>query len=457
MGAWFGNQILGWFLALVYGGVETLWDLLSTSFLVSPDVTALPQVSTVMDTSLVVVNTCYGLAVVVAGLIVMVGGTVQIRYTVGDLLPRLVVGFVAANFARPLCSNLVEIANGLTMGVTGDTVSSDGSFPYMLTVIMGAAKNEGANGVLLVVIGLLLAMLTGTLLCAWYTRLGILIALVSVAPIGLACHGLPYTEAAARLWWRSMLGCLGTVTVQAFALHSTLSVLSDPDANYSTLGLSTDPTSVVNLLVVVCMLWVTVRIPSMARRFVTSTGGHGHNPVGVALRMMVIGTVSRLSRVPSPRGRSPRALPAAGRAARTAAPATTRAGGYRPSVGDAVISYWRPRLPRPAPATRTTASTSAVGGSAPSGAGRATPAPGGGGGRSGSARSAATPPARPVIPAGVTPATAVPRTRPAWQTRAAGATPPPVARVRSVPPPRRVPPGTTPATATPRPRPTRRV
>ena len=96
MGAWFGNQITGWLLTIVFDGLDILWRLLSNSFLVSPDVTVLPQVSSIMDKSLIVVDTCYGLAIIVAGVTVMTHGTVQIRYAVGDLLPRLVVGFIAA-------------------------------------------------------------------------------------------------------------------------------------------------------------------------------------------------------------------------------------------------------------------------------------------------------------------------------------------------------------------------
>ncbi|MBT8228521.1 MAG: hypothetical protein KJO75_23920 [Dactylosporangium sp.] len=433
MGTWFVNQILGALLALVYGGVETLWDLLSVSFLVSPDVAALPQVQAIMNTSLIVVNTCYGLAVVAAGLIVMTHGTVQIRYAVGDLLPRLVVGFIAANFARPLCSGLTDLANGLTQGLTGDSVSASGSFAYMLSVIGAAGRNRGSNAILLLVIGLLLAVLTGMLLCGWYVRLGVLIALVAIAPVGLACHGLPATEGAAKLWWRSMLGCLGVVTIQAFALHSTLSVFSNPQANYPTLGLSLDPLSLANLLIVVCMLWVTIKIPDMMRRFVTASG-RSHNPVGLVLRMMAIQTASRMLHLPTSSRRGAKAL-TAGRAT-----AATRAGGYRPSIDNAVIAYWRPRLPstprtapgaQPAGAGRAAASAPTASGSPPSGATAPGRRPGGGRAPAGGTARTATPPRpKPIIPPGATPATAMPATRPAWQTR----TPPVPSGGRRTPP-----------------------
>ena len=462
MGAWFGNQITGWLLTIVFDGLDILWRLLSNSFLVSPDVTVLPQVSSIMDKSLIVVNTCYGLAIIVAGVTVMTHGTVQIRYAVGDLLPRLVVGFIAANFARPLCSGMVEFANALTHGLTGDTVNSKDSFARILTIISSATSNGRLHTLLLVIINLSLAVLTGMLLCAWIMRLGVLIALVGLAPVALACHGLPYTDPVARLWWRGMLGCLGVVMLQAFALHTTLRIFLDPAVNLPTIGLPTDPLSLLNLLIVVCMLWITVKIPGLMRRYATA-GGRSVNPVGTVLRMLLIQQASRLLHRPM-RGR-----PAARVAGAPRTPPTTRAGGYRPTIENAVISYWRPRMPRPTRAGAT--STATARGNAPSPGPAATAAttgrhaaasrpqaPGGG-----TAQATATgtrpsaPASRPAIPTGVTPATAVPKTRPAWQTATIPPAPQSVTPTRSVPPPHRVPPGVNPATAVPPRRPTRRA
>jgi hypothetical protein len=426
MGAWFGNQILGWLLGLVYGGVEVLWDLLSTTFLVSPDVTDLPQVQSIMNTSLIVVDTCYGLMIITGGLTVMTNGTLQIRYGIGELLPRLVIGFIAANFARPLCSNLIDLANALTQGLTGDTVTN--SFSYLLGVIHTARQNQIDN-LLLLVVGILLEILVGMLLCTWFVRLGILIALVAIAPAGLACHGLPQTEPLAKLWWRALIGCLGTVTLQAFVLHSALTVLSDPKANYHTLGLPADASNVAHLFIVVCLLWITIKIPSLMRRFATN-GGRTHNPVGLILRMMVIQTATRMLRLPALSRRGTTAL--SGRAARTG----TRAGGYRPGIHDAVISYWRPRLPRASRTSPTSTSPTSTASprKGPGAGGAATtvspaPRPGSRGTSSGGPGRTASPVRpRPVIPSGVTPATVMPSTRPTWQTRtpspSGGGTPP---------------------------------
>jgi hypothetical protein len=87
--------------------------------------------------------------------------------------------------------------------------------------------------------------------------------LVGIAPIALACHALPHTDGAARLWWRTLIGCLSVVALQAFALHTTVSIFLDPRAN---LGLPQDRSGMFNLFIVACLLWVTVRIPALVRR-----------------------------------------------------------------------------------------------------------------------------------------------------------------------------------------------
>ena len=107
------------------------------------------------------------------------------------------------------------------------------------TTVSALGGQTGTNpvGFLLLLIGLLIAVLVGMLLVQWIVRLGVLIVAVGIAPIALALHGTPQTEGAAKLWWRTMLGTLGTVVIQAVALHTTLTIFLDPDANLPALGL----------------------------------------------------------------------------------------------------------------------------------------------------------------------------------------------------------------------------
>ncbi|GIH05683.1 hypothetical protein Rhe02_37500 [Rhizocola hellebori] len=282
------EAMLNWFAKTIVGGLDVLWDLLAASVFTSPDVTVLPQVRTFSSTSLGIVNTAYVLAFLAVFLLIMGRDTVQIRYGPGELIPRLVIGLIAANFATPLCATLIEVANALTGALTAQDITSPASMQQMrITVDSALADKNGSEpaGVLLILIGLVIAVMVGMLLIQWIIRLGVLIIAVGVAPIALALHGTPQTEPTAKLWWRTMLGTLGTVVAQTVALHTTLTIFLDPNANLSSLGLPGDRTVIFNLLVVVCLLWATLKIPAMMRHYVTQSSP---SPAGTILRVVLV-------------------------------------------------------------------------------------------------------------------------------------------------------------------------
>ena len=409
---WLLDNVVNWLLAkAVLASLNPLWTLLSSLVFTNPDVTALPQVQALVGRSQLVVDAGFVLAVITAGITVMTHQSLQIRYGIGDVLPRLVIGFIASNFATPLCRNLITTANALTKALTGERIGSSEGFARLLGTITDAMRDPTAS-FLIVVIGLFLVALTATLAVSAVVRIGVLIVLVGIAPVALACHSTPYTDPAARLWWRSMLGTLAIVLLQALALYATLDILLNPTMNRSTLGLPQNSRTL-NLLIVVCLLWTVVKIPGLVRRYVLGGGGRT-NVFGLIIRMAMVQPLMRVPRF--------------GRAGRTAGAVRRRPrGGGGPSAADTVIPYWRPRPPRPTPAK--------AGSSRPGGGAGA----GGGGGQS--------TPRRPQVPPGVNPGTVMPKTRPAWrdgrQTPAGGSTP-----ARPV-----VPAGVNPATVMPKARP----
>jgi hypothetical protein len=90
-----------------------------------------------------VVNTCFGHAIVVAGATVMTRETLQIRYGVQELAPRLLLGFLAANFATQLCRQIITLADTLTRALTGDDLRGQAAFTQMRTHITGAMTTRG--------------------------------------------------------------------------------------------------------------------------------------------------------------------------------------------------------------------------------------------------------------------------------------------------------------------------
>jgi hypothetical protein len=294
---WLYNGLIDWLAERVLGMLGGLVSLLTAAVFTSPDVTVFPQVQALVGRSMVVVNAAFVLAIVAAGAITMTHGTLQVRYQAKDLLPRLVVGFVASNVGVELCRMLVEVANALTVAMVGETASGRRVVEFVKARIAGAVKSPSA-AVLAVVIGLIIVVLVYLLLVGWFVRVATLVVLAGIAPVALACYALPHTQAAAGLWWRSLLGCLATPLLQATFFSTGVNLLLDPRNNAPILlglpaGASTD---VFNLFIAACLLMVTVRIPKLVGRYVTRGGQV--SPAGVVLRAVVVQSITRHLRIP---------------------------------------------------------------------------------------------------------------------------------------------------------------
>ncbi|MDG4838276.1 hypothetical protein O7631_17295 [Micromonospora sp. WMMD967] len=371
------DEILTWLAQRVADIIDALWSLLSSAFLVVPDVTGLPQVQTISARALMIVNTCFVLAIIACGIVIMGRDSVQARYGVGELAPRLVIGFIAANFATPLSKGLIELGNALTQALTSDSVATDGSLAQMKRTVVDALTNP-ANALLTLIIGIAIATLVAMIMVGWILRLGLLVILVGIAPVALACHATPWTEPAAKLWWRAFIGALATVIAQALALHTALTVFLSPTANLPALGLPNDPTGTFNLFIICCLLLAVVKIPALMRRYVT--GGQSNNVVGAFIRVAIVQQVSRALTGGLWRGGRQASLSAGRVAARQTGPGGpgTSPSLPRPTGGG----------PRPGPVPRRTAPTAA-------------PAP--------------AERALPQVPSGRTPATAMPQRMPRWR------------------------------------------
>lgn len=353
---WMFDQAVAWLLGFTRDTLNTVWRLLAATLFQLPDVTGLPQVAALSGRSLTVVNTCFVVVVMAAGVMVMTRDTVQARYGLAELAPRLVIGFVAANFATPICRAVIDVANALVLALTGQGIASDQTLTQLLRVLT-AALNDPTSALLVTLIGLVINVLVTMLLIGWIARFAALIVAVGVAPAALACHALPWTEPIAQTWWRTMGGLVATVVLQAVALHTSLSIFLDPATNLSSYGLPQDPTGVLNLIIIAVLLWVTVRIPSLVRRHLTH-GNTRPNFAAAIVRLVIVHQLTRglgtaLGRALRPAGRAGGAMPGIGRAG----------GPGRPPSGGAPPG--RPIGPRP---TRP---------GAPPTAGPARPAPGG--------------------------------------------------------------------------------
>ena len=286
---WLMNGLVDWLAERLQDLLGGLIAYLTSSMFLSPDVTVLPQVNTIAGKSALVVNSCFILAIIAVGIATMVGGSVEMRYSIKDLVPRLIVGLVASNFAVALTAALIEVANALTVSMVGTAAPTTEAVNMTRTHVTAALGDQG-TGLVALIIGLLIVGLMFTLVTSWIVRVGVLVILAGIAPVALACYATPWTQGAAQLWWRSLLGCLATPTLQAIAFSTDVQLMIDPDSSLPVL-IGLPGSDIVNLLLVAVLLWVTIKIPGMMRRYVTRKGGA--NMGGVLLRAVLIQSITR--------------------------------------------------------------------------------------------------------------------------------------------------------------------
>ncbi|WP_328478799.1 hypothetical protein OHA21_38440 [Actinoplanes sp. NBC_00393] len=284
------DGILDWFAELLLDSLNTMIAVITDVLLITPNVTALPQVQALTGRAIWIVDTVFVLVFLAAGVLTMTNqGDERSRYTVKDLIPRCVVGFIAAHFSQLIAGQMIDLANALTGALTEQNWDQDGAFQAMRTHITTAGETGGILFLVCVSIILFLMAATG---CSAIVRFAIALVLTAGAPIALACHALPQTDPVARLWWRSFAGVLAVPILQGFVLFAAQWMLLDPAAMMPLLGLPVEPGSVFNLFVVMVLLWTCVRVPGLVRRYATE-GGRGNNFLGMVVRVVLVQQISR--------------------------------------------------------------------------------------------------------------------------------------------------------------------
>jgi hypothetical protein len=282
------NGFMKWFLEAILAATDAVFGVLAHGLLVTPDVTELPQVRALSGRSIWVVDTVFVLFFVAAGVLVTVnGGDERSRFTVKDLGPRLVVGFIAAHFSQLFCSRAIELVNGLVTSLTRDEVDDVGAVAAIKHHTHAAAANPQMAPLLVAVIIAIIAVLLAATTFSLVVRFSVLLVLAAAAPLALACHALPQTDPVARLWWRSFLGCLLVPVVQAFTLQAGQWMLLDPRHMLPSLPVTGDPGSVMNLFIVIVLLWTTVKVPGLVSRYVAQGRG-GNNVAMQVVRVVVV-------------------------------------------------------------------------------------------------------------------------------------------------------------------------
>jgi hypothetical protein len=292
-----------WFRSLAKSAINPVIGALGNTVLSSPRVDQTDRVKELWSFSALITNISYVLLVLMGGILLMSHGSVQTSYTVKDIAPRLVVGFVASNVSLLLIGKAIELANGLSGALMGQGVPVDEAAERIKQLIGGIilASLTGRGPLILTIVALIGITLALVLMLIYLIRIMLLTLLTAAAPLALACHALPQTNGLARLWWRAFTAVLAIQVAQALVLITTLRIFFDPSR--SVLFAGANPIkSFLDLLLLICLLYILIRIPSWISRMVFQHG-MSHSPIARIVRYAIAAAVFRRA-VPALAGRS---------------------------------------------------------------------------------------------------------------------------------------------------------
>ncbi len=280
------SAIDDWFKSLVTSALDPVLALMGRTVLATPNVTT-GEAGSLWAITAAIANSLVVLLVLIGGAIVMSHETLQTRTAAKDLLPRIVVGVIAANVSLSLVGVAIGAANALSGALLGGGVDAQNA----TTALQGLVNSSLATGgIFLVLMGLVAAVLAVVLVATYVIRVALLTLLVIAAPLALICHVLPETDGMARLWWRGIGGLFAIQLAQSLVLICSLRIFF-ANTGPTTLGLASSG-GLVDVLVACCLLWVLVRIPSWVSRKVFAGSGHS-GAIGKGVKTLLVYRVVR--------------------------------------------------------------------------------------------------------------------------------------------------------------------
>lgn len=272
------EAIDGFFHRLVTSALNPLLDLMSHALLTTPDLTALPHVRELWDSSWKLVLALYVLVVMGAGVLLMVRETLQTRWSWRELAPRLVIGFVAGALSMALATAAIRFANTLAQAVSGNGVDADSA----AAALRQLTDTGPAGGIFMLLLGVALVVILVVLMVSYVVRIAITVMLVIAAPLALMCHALPGFESIARWWWRSFGACLAIQVVQSLILVTSLRVFLTP-GDWGFFGPNSQ--GMVDQIIAIALMGILVKTPFWLLSVLRI--GHGRTLAGSIVRSYI--------------------------------------------------------------------------------------------------------------------------------------------------------------------------
>ncbi|MEY8042568.1 hypothetical protein AB8O55_24450, partial [Saccharopolyspora cebuensis] len=300
------DAIDSFFRDLVTPALNSLLDLLANTLLTTPTLDQLPRIGELWNSSWQIMLACYGMLILIAGIIVMAYETMQTRISIKEILPRVIIGFLAGALSLWVCAQAINLANALAKAIMSGGVDENSSADTLKQLVMSSLN----GGFFIIFIGLFLAGMLVALLLTYIVRVALTVILIAGAPLALMCHALPHTEGIAKWWWKAFGGCLAIQLGQSLALITAMRVFLSP-GGFTFFGPTTD--GLVNLLVSLALMYILFKIPFWILGSIR--GGGGRSLVGSLVRGFIAYKTFGLLRglgggggggAPKPRGGGPK-------------------------------------------------------------------------------------------------------------------------------------------------------
>ena len=265
-------------------------ELLSHTLLATPTPEQIPGLAGLWNSSWQILLGCYAVLVLLGGMLVMGYQSVQTRYGLREIAPRMIAGFLAGALSLVGSGIAIQLANALSAAVLANGVDPAGGATALRQLIgssLTAATPGPVPGTGLLIVGLVAAAILQMLLLVYVVRVAITVILIAGAPLALMLHALPQTDGIARWWWRAFAGCLAVQVAQSLTLVATVRLFLTPDGVAGGLFGTVPGSDWARTLVVLALLILLWRIPFWILRAVRG-GGSGRSLIGSIVRTAIL-------------------------------------------------------------------------------------------------------------------------------------------------------------------------
>jgi hypothetical protein len=175
------------FQGLVNAALSPILDLIGHTALSTPTLSSLPGIGDLWNNSWGLVLAAYGFFVLIGGIIVMSHESVQTRYSIKEIGPRIPLAFIASALSLFFADKFIQLANALSLAVLGGGVDA----PTLGSTLQDAVQGAQSGGLFVILVGLVLVVVGLGLLIVYVVRIVITLILIISGPLFLMCHALP--------------------------------------------------------------------------------------------------------------------------------------------------------------------------------------------------------------------------------------------------------------------------